>query len=118
MSRERRLRHLATANEKRRPAGLPASRKAGQGGGCHRARAAAAVVPGADRPLLNVSSQARDWGKVKVASGRRTEGVNTETGISHSVYKCQSIPVIRTFLSEVSFQTLIRIMQCRESGQL
>ena len=55
--------------------------------------------------------------RVRVADGRRTEGMKTETGISHSVYKCQPIPVILTFKPEVSFQTLIKIKQSREPGR-
>lgn len=110
MSRELRQRHLATANQKRWAAGLQAPRNAGRGGGCHRAGAAAAVVAGADRPLPNVTGEGLGVGwEVSVAGGRRIEGRKMETGISHSEYKCQPIPVIRTFKSEVSSQTRIKI---------
>lgn len=37
---------------------------------------------------------------------------------SHSVYKCQPVAAFRLFLSEVSFQTLIKIKRYREPGQV
>lgn len=67
-------------------------------------------------------------GGVKVADGRKTEGVKTEKAIisppeeeemglpSHSVYKCRPMPMIPTFMSEFSIQILIEIKRSRRPG--